>query len=665
MKNKLKSIIYIKLLVFIIVLFSHAMDVSADYSYYINDYGFESSNVSANWTYYKSPSWLNIYGLQSSLWSSEGTKSYRIYATEDISWIDFPVKRGEIYTNQFYYFSSTAKNVTFDYNFTKYGLGDTKAIVSIFNFSLNEKIGFLPANSTKYSLNVSGTIPGYYRIYIKLLGDNQAIPGYGDLSVDNIIIYSNNTAPTTPTFTSDLTLNELNHTPAVIFTKADADGDAVTTYLYVSTSNPPTTEETFTTGTSASIGSITTLTDGQTYYVRARAWDGYEWSGYSAVDTFRMNSKPSTPVLSSPTEAQVILSFLVNLSWLNSTDAENDSITYDWQVNGTTQGTGLTSNKTSITLPEALHNWSVRAFDGYEYSSWTTVRTFLVELEPGFILAPSCIHGATWANCTWIDPPTNFHHLYIVNRTGSNNTWDSNVSAGVQFKNFTGLTKGIYNYSTQAVTPGGTKNNTIVWLNSSVNDYGFSFTNKSISESIINQNSGTEFITVSIHDNDGNITNATVTLTYFGLPFTYIMTNLSGETWSYNFKSGNSGAYTVTSFNATDDSGDSKGATWGQSFIVVPVSAGGSTGGGTEGNVQTTIIPTPTPGVKQTYTPATQINLPNIAQDPIGVLLLQGWLILGVVMVSLFFVRKNVRIGTPVAGVLIIIASSWTLGWWQ
>jgi hypothetical protein len=237
----------------------------------------------------------------------------------------------------------------------------------------------------------------------------------------------------------------------------------------------------------------------------------------------------------------------------------------------------------------------------------------------------------------------------------------------VQFRNFTGLTKGTYNYSTQAVTAAGNVNNTIVWLNTTVNDYSFSFTNKSISESLINQNSGTEIITVSIHDNDGNITNATVTLTYFGLPFTYTMTNSSGEAWSYNFRSANSGAYTITSFNATDDSGDTNGATWGQSFIVVPVTAGGSTGGGTEGSVPipTTIIPTPTPGAKQTYIPATQINLPNIAQDPIGVLMLQGLLVLGGLMVALFFVRNNVRIGTPVAGLLIIILSSWTMGWWQ
>lgn len=481
-----------------------------------------------------------------------------------------------------------------------------------------------------------------------------------NMDIYEIKININNTDPTVPTLTSNLTLNEVNHTPAVNFTKGtDADGDTVTTYIYVDGNNPPTTLETITFGSSVSIGSNTTLTDGSTYYIRGRSWDGADFSDYSAVDTFRMNSKPSVPALSSPTNNQTVTTSTVILSWSASSDSENDPITYDWQVNGTTQGTGVTGLAVNKTLPEATHNWSSRAYDGYEYSNWAMLNTFYIVLMPGYIYNTACTHGATWTNCTWSDPLLNFDHLVITNKTGTNNTWDSNVSAGVQYKNWTGLTKGQYNYSTQAAGTGGVLNNTIIWLNTTVNDYTFNFTGKTISSPSIDQGSGTETISVNANDSDGNITNMTVTITYFGVPFTYNMTHGAGDSWSYDFKTSNVGAYYVASFNATDDYGETSGMAWGQSFIVTPVMSGGSSPGGSSPSVSTTTsIPTTT----TTLPIVSTINLKTMQNDETGQLILYGGLGIGALMMIWGAIGKRTTTGTLIWGLIIMVVSAYGLG---
>jgi hypothetical protein len=408
-----------------------------------------------------------------------------------------------------------------------------------------------------------------------------------------------------------------------------------------------------------SIGSTTTLADGQTYYVRARSWDEYEWSNYSAVDTFRMNSKPTVPVLSSPPSLQTLTNTLVNFTWEASTDAETDLITYDWQVNGTTQGTGVSGLSANKTLSEATHNWSARAYDGYEYSNWAVLNTFYLVLMPGYIYNTACTHEATWANCTWSDPLLNFDHLVITNKTGTNNTWDSNVSAGVQYRNFTGLTKGKYNFSTQAASASNVTNAIVVWLNTTVNNYLFIFSGQALSAPSIDQSSGTETISVNVNDSDGNITNMTVTITYFGVPFTYNMTQGSGDYWSYAFKTSNVGAYYVASFNATDDYSDTSGLAWGQSFIVTPVVAGGgSPGGGGSPSVSTTTpIPTTT-----TLPIVSTINLKTMQNDETGQLILNGGLGIGALMMIWGAIGKRTTTGTLIWGLIIMVVSAYGLG---
>jgi hypothetical protein len=134
------------------------------------------------------------------------------------------------------------------------------------------------------------------------------------------------------------------------------------------------------------------LVDGQTYYLRLRISDGSSWSPWYYT-SFRMNTPPVAPVLYAPLWPTQT-STTPDLAVVNSTDAENDSLWYDFEVYRDTLLTQLVTS--GILVPE-MHNpestiwtvspplddnrnyyWKVRAFDGYEYSAWSSSRFFTV-----------------------------------------------------------------------------------------------------------------------------------------------------------------------------------------------------------------------------------------------------------------------------------------------
>ncbi|NOQ56290.1 MAG: hypothetical protein GQ477_05820, partial [Nanohaloarchaea archaeon] len=72
----------------------------------------------------------------------------------------------------------------------------------------------------------------------------------------------------------------------------DAEGDTVTTYIYVGTTSTPTDEEGNTTAEIFDLGNNIPLSEGVTYYYRLRSWDGYEYSNYTIADEFGLNIVP-------------------------------------------------------------------------------------------------------------------------------------------------------------------------------------------------------------------------------------------------------------------------------------------------------------------------------------------------------------------------------------
>ena len=191
-----------------------------------------------------------------------------------------------------------------------------------------------------------------------------------------------NVLPTIPTSFANLGNNLINHTPTITWTEGiDLDNDTVTTYVYVGEDATSMTFEGSTTDETYNLGTNNTLVDGQTYNYTLRSWDGYEFSNYTIADTFRMNAIPTTPTTIA--EPNYHLNQSITVQWLNSTDSDADTISYDIKVGTTTGGTDIlnevvsTNESSSFNINQfETYYWSVRSNDTYELSDWSTEDIF-------------------------------------------------------------------------------------------------------------------------------------------------------------------------------------------------------------------------------------------------------------------------------------------------
>ncbi|MCX6829855.1 MAG: dockerin type I domain-containing protein [candidate division Zixibacteria bacterium] len=142
------------------------------------------------------------------------------------------------------------------------------------------------------------------------------------------------------------------------------------------------------------------LVDGATYYMRLRVHNGSFWSLWYDT-TFRMNSVPTVPVLAWPDSGAIVNTATPTLYVHNSTDAENDTINYEFAVvndsafgqlneygvSGFPEGIDSTGWQVFQSLNENWkYWWRSRAYDQYENSPWSSIKSFwvnAVEEPPG------------------------------------------------------------------------------------------------------------------------------------------------------------------------------------------------------------------------------------------------------------------------------------------
>ncbi len=136
-----------------------------------------------------------------------------------------------------------------------------------------------------------------------------------------------------------------------------------------------------------------------TYYWRVRASDGVNNSGWSATRSFVVNAStantaPTTPTVNVPGNGSSVGTTTPLLRVNNSTDAEGNSLTYQFEVFDSTMstlvmaspmiasGSGTTAWTASSDLTNNVrYQWRARAYDGLAWSNYMAAAEFRVVLQ--------------------------------------------------------------------------------------------------------------------------------------------------------------------------------------------------------------------------------------------------------------------------------------------
>lgn len=191
-------------------------------------------------------------------------------------------------------------------------------------------------------------------------------------------------------------------TPTLIVNAStDADGTSLTYDFQLATNSTFTTIVRSTSivgqGSQISWTPSPSLSNNQIYYWRVRAKDAIANSNWSTTRSFTVNivtnSAPTTPTITSPAHNGKVNKNHPTLTVGNSTDANGDVLTYEFElydstgntlissVTGVTQGVNYTRWDVTTTLDDRTdYHWRSRAFDGTAYSPWTTSALFTVEI---------------------------------------------------------------------------------------------------------------------------------------------------------------------------------------------------------------------------------------------------------------------------------------------
>ena len=132
------------------------------------------------------------------------------------------------------------------------------------------------------------------------------------------------------------------------------------------------------------------LLDGETYYMRARAGSGDVWSDWAYQLSFRMNSEPLAPTLLAPVD-NVVIDENIILIIASSLDAETDSLVYKYYIyDDVTREAYIDSSdwisdttwQSFATLDDnAQYWWYAKASDSFEEGALSIGESFLVNTE--------------------------------------------------------------------------------------------------------------------------------------------------------------------------------------------------------------------------------------------------------------------------------------------
>ncbi len=192
--------------------------------------------------------------------------------------------------------------------------------------------------------------------------------------------------------------NVINHTPEFIWTVSDTTPNTVVEYevkvgtgKLCSNHNSRWAPLPFTGSGTSVIYAGDPLEDGYSYVVQVRVFNGVTWSSWKAL-SFHMNTPPLGGAIVEPKGDEQVNSATPPLGMNKGSDADDDDLTYEIEVysdegltNMVSSGTGIPPGVViviwNVTTPLAEDQrffWRGRAYDGYEYSDFTSAESFYV-----------------------------------------------------------------------------------------------------------------------------------------------------------------------------------------------------------------------------------------------------------------------------------------------
>ena len=414
---------------------------------------------------------------------------------------------------------------------------------------------------------------------------------YSSYSSSRSFSVSVNTAPTVPTLASPIGGSQVGSlTPTLTLNNStDTEGNSIVYDFQVSTSATFSTITAQVAGVAQGAGSVSTwvvgtsLTNGSTYYWRARAYDGALYSNYSSNGSFviGVNSAPTVPNLSTPAAAGQVSTLTPILSLTNSTDAEGNTLVYDFQVSTSTtfgtiaaQSIGVAqgaAGSTSWTVSPSLVNgttyyWRARAYDGSLYSNYAPYRSFTVSANNA-PAAPTLASPAAGASFTTLNPV-----LVLTNSTdpdGDSLTYQFQVATSSAFTTIVAQISGVAPGSgttSWTVTPNLSTGTTYYWRARAF-DGSLTSSYAAYRTFSIVANSAPTVPTLSSPAAAAQLTTATPTLVINN------STDANGDAITYSYQVATSSAFTTI---VAQVSGVTQG-TGTTSWIVTPSLSSGST----------------------------------------------------------------------------------------
>ncbi len=135
------------------------------------------------------------------------------------------------------------------------------------------------------------------------------------------------------------------------------------------------------------------LLKGEMYFIRIRIRISNLVSSWR-LDSLRLNSKPSIPMLISPKNEDIVTDSLPTIMALSSIDKENDEIYYNLQLSTDSNFTKIYTENNELMCAYDTLMWTVdrelldnqvyyyraRAYDGFEYSSYSNSNLFFTNI---------------------------------------------------------------------------------------------------------------------------------------------------------------------------------------------------------------------------------------------------------------------------------------------